>query len=278
MSIKSVMMAFRLEEEAIPDGDIDAAIGFCVEQGAHLTVAIAAPTFEVTSGFLLGNVHAMIEEANRRLAARAAEVAAQVRARAATGDATLRTEIVCRPYYLIRERLAAMARVNDLVLLSRSKDGSASGRDLAEDLLFTAGRPLLLLPDVAPLPANLRRVVVAWDGSARAGRAVGDAMVLLEKAETVEVLGVTGVEDHRKALDGVEIAEHLARHCRSVTLTSQAGPGGDVAGTIRRRMGDAGADLLVMGGFAHSRLRQMVLGGVTSAVLAGAPFPVMMSY
>jgi nucleotide-binding universal stress UspA family protein len=277
MAIKSVLYSFLLEDGEVPTRDVESAVAFARAHAATLTIAIASPKFEATTGFLVGEVQGMIREVNARRGD-AAEKAATLIGKIAPDPASIRCQIVHEPYYKVQQRLVALARVNDLTLLSRSANGSPLDRDLAEELLFESGRPLILLPLDKAMTAPLQRVVVAWDGTARAARAVGDAIAILSEAQEVDVVSITGVEDDAKFLEGTGIAEHLSRHCRSVTFTAQPAPTGGIAAALRERMSETGADLLVMGGFAHSRIRQMVLGGVTREMIDGAPFPVLMSY
>ena len=118
--------------------------------------------------------------------------------------------------------------------------------------------------------------MVAWDGSAQAARAVGDAMPLLTRAQRIEILCVS--PDAPKSIAGAGLAAHLARHSKNVTVTDLPTQHGDVSKTLRAHATMARADLLVMGAYAHPRLLQMVLGGVTSDMLSEAEFPLFLSY
>ena len=118
--------------------------------------------------------------------------------------------------------------------------------------------------------------MIGWDGGARAARAVGDAMPLLTRAEVVEIVCV--VPDASKSVAGADLAAHLARHCKNVTITDLPTQHGDVSRTLHSHATRMRANLLVMGAYAHPKLLQMVLGGVTSGMLSEAELPVLLSY
>jgi nucleotide-binding universal stress UspA family protein len=102
-------------------------------------------------------------------------------------------------------------------------------------------------------------------------------MLLLAEAETVTIASVAGDRPDKTMIPGAEIAEHLSRHCRAVTLTDIAAKDGNVAGALIGQCEADGCDLLVMGGYGHARFREMLLGGVTQSMLGHAPIPVFMS-
>jgi nucleotide-binding universal stress UspA family protein len=123
-----------------------------------------------------------------------------------------------------------------------------------------------------------RRVVLAWDGSASAARASGDALPFLRAADSVQVVTVSGEKALPQGEAGAGIARMLARQGVSVTVRSVAGPKGDAAQALREAAAAFDADMIVMGGFVHSRLRQLVLGGVTQSLLSASPVPLLMSH
>ncbi|MFV0280387.1 MAG: universal stress protein, partial [Rhodoblastus sp.] len=152
----------------------------------------------------------------------------------------------------------------------------SSETGLIEAMLFDSGRPAVVVPGQWTKGAAARRIVVAWDGGARAARAIGDAMPLIAQAEQVEVVCV--IENGAENLEGSDIARHLARSCAQLKLVDLPMTHDDAGRTLRDYLSSARADLLVMGAFAHSRLFQFTLGGVTSAMLEEASLPVFYSY
>ena len=135
---------------------------------------------------------------------------------------------------------------------------------------------MLIVPETAT-EFSAKRILIAWDGSAHAARAVGDALPFVDGAE-VEILSITGEKDLTGLVPGVELAPHLARHGAKVTVRNIMLAGDrSVADVIRREAGEFGADLLVSGAYKHSRLQEWFLGGVTQSLLANCPLPILMS-
>lgn len=173
-----------------------------------------------------------------------------------------------------------MARYFDMTLVEQAQPGDPQPQtSMIEAVLFESGRPVLVVPYVQRAPAGFGTVLVAWDGSVAASRAVHDALPLLAKARKVEVATVAASAGWEKPAEhlGLSMTRHLTRHgiaATTVTLTSA----GDVANTLLSHMADAGTDLLVMGGYGHSRLREIVLGGTTRAILASMTAPVLMAH
>jgi nucleotide-binding universal stress UspA family protein len=161
------------------------------------------------------------------------------------------------------------ARSADLIIASQSGPGASDHTADLETFLFESGRPLLLVPFIMKEPKPIRRVLVAWNGSREAARATFDALPLLKAAESVEILIVDPPErgDRDPQFAGAEIAATLARHDVKVTVTTQQSVGGSAATAIENRLSDGSIDLLVMGGYGHSRWWELLFGGVTRSVL-----------
>jgi nucleotide-binding universal stress UspA family protein len=174
------------------------------------------------------------------------------------------------------EHVALFGRIADLTVVGRSDvslDLPESG--IKEGLLFRSGRPILFVPGTVTMPFP-RHVAVAWNGSAEASRAVGNAIPLLKRAEKVEVLHAG------ETPPGAPSAEYLKAYftfhgikARLVEVTDRDSSTGEA---LLNKTHELGADLLVMGAYTRSRLRQMLLGGVTSHMLEHADLPVFMSH
>lgn len=143
--------------------------------------------------------------------------------------------------------------------------------------LFNSGRPVLVVPYIQQEALKLDRVMVCWDGSRSAARAVGDALPILQRAARVDVVTVENRE-RRNVLRGAQIAEHLARHELKVELKTLVAPDSDVASVILSQAADSGSDLIVMGAYGHSRMREFILGGVTRSILGSMTVPVLMAH
>jgi len=149
---------------------------------------------------------------------------------------------------------------------------------IAEAALFDSGRPILLVPYIQKAPLKLERVMVCWDGGRQAARAMADAMPLLERANRVEVVIVADENGKEDEIAGADVGQHLARHALNVEVKRVAMGDIDVADVLLSHAADIAADIIVMGGYGHSRLRQFVLGGVTRSILQSMTVPVFMSH
>jgi nucleotide-binding universal stress UspA family protein len=175
--------------------------------------------------------------------------------------------------------LARIARRFDLSVIAQPEpDEPTLGRLFVEAALFESARPVLIVPYIQTAGLKLDRVMVCWDGSRSAARAVGDAMPFLVQARATEIVMVTGEPAKSDDLPRADIARHLARHGAKVEVKQIASTQIDVANTVLSHAADASVDFLVMGGYGHSRMREFMLGGVTRGILASMTVPTMMSH
>jgi len=176
------------------------------------------------------------------------------------------------------ESLSFRARYADVVVVSQSNPDreESAGDDMVDDLILICGRPVLVIPYIGVAEKIGRRVLVAWNASREAARAVADAMPILEAAESVEIIAVepNGLGD----APGADIAEHLARHGIKATANKTTGLDIDVGDVLLNHIADSGADLMVMGAYGHSRMRELVLGGATRHLLQHMTVPVLLSH
>ncbi|HEX2135733.1 MAG TPA: universal stress protein [Microvirga sp.] len=173
--------------------------------------------------------------------------------------------------------LGPVARLFDLTILEQPNPDAPSEREIMlESALFGSGRPVLIVPYVQIAPFRLETVLVAWDGSATSARAVGDAMPFLVRATRVEVVTLGETADAQEA-PGQALTRHLARHGVAAVFRSHP-TADDVASTLLSHAFDAEADLMVMGGYGHSRFREFILGGATRGILETMTLPVLMSH
>jgi nucleotide-binding universal stress UspA family protein len=179
-------------------------------------------------------------------------------------------------------QVALHGRYVDLVVVGQANpDGSNPGAAAAvEAALFTSGRPVLVVPSIWAGGSVGRRALVGWNGSREAARAVNDALPLLKDAENVTVLTINAqaTPDGHGEEPGADIALHLARHDLQVTVRRIAGAEISAGDMLLNEVADLGADLIVMGGYGHSRLRELVLGGATRTLLGQMTVPVVMSH
>jgi len=177
------------------------------------------------------------------------------------------------------DTFANLARHYDLSILRQTDNDGPDNGLVIEAALFNTGRPVIVVPYIQSTGLKLDRVLCCWDGGAPAARAVNDALPFLKRAGAVEILNVVGARDDKpqSEIRGIEIAGHLARHDVKVEIETVTVPDRSVADTILSHAADRSADMIVMGGYGHSRLREFVLGGVTRSILASMTIPAFMS-
>jgi nucleotide-binding universal stress UspA family protein len=175
--------------------------------------------------------------------------------------------------------LGRMARRFDLAVLGQTqRDDPTPVETVNETVLFDSGRPVLFVPFIQTQGLKLDRVMLCWDGSRAATRAIADSMPLLHKAGTVEIVIVGDKPSRSDEIPGADLGAHLARHGLKVEVKRLTAVDIDVASMLLSYAADSDADMMVMGGYGHSRLREFVLGGVTRALLESMTVPVLMSH
>lgn len=151
---------------------------------------------------------------------------------------------------------------------------------LADELIISLGRPCLVVPYIGTPPKPAKRILVAWNGSHSAARAINDALPFLQAADLVEVLSINPQKSHfdEGDLPAADICLHLARH--GVNAVAKSRQANDISSgdLILSHACDMSADLIVMGAYGHSRFRELVLGGVTRNLLKHMTVPVFMSH
>ena len=177
------------------------------------------------------------------------------------------------------DQLGRLGRRFDLVVIGQpERERAVPDEVVNEGVLFESGRPVIFVPFIQKAGLKLDRVMVCWDGSRAAARAIADAMPFLQKAKQVEIVMVSGAKPKNDEIAGVDLGQHLARHGLKVDVKRITSPEIDVASTILSYAADSSADLIVMGGYGHSRLREFILGGVTRGLFESMTVPALMSH
>lgn len=179
----------------------------------------------------------------------------------------------------VREVLVDEARLFDLCVATRPFGHENGDSTIVEAVIFGSGRATLLIPPGGVQKANFDTVTLAWQNTRESARAVSEAMPFLTAASTVSVcmVGNDDMGGIERAAQGSDIARHLDRHGIKVQLNPVA-HGRSVPETLLEEASLAGAGLLVMGAYGHSRLRQWILGGVTREVLTRAQIPILIAH
>jgi nucleotide-binding universal stress UspA family protein len=258
---------------------LDLAVALARQHRAHLTalhvIDVALPVMAMGDGG--GAVIAELMEQMRQTALKAG---AQLQA---AFQEAIRREGIMGEWRQVEgsaaELVALHGRYADLLVLGQD-DPESDHAGLLEAVLFDSGRPVLAIPFASTFPQIGRRVLVGWNASREASRAVHDALPLLAKAESACVflanpkrgLGAHGEEP------GADIARHLARHGLKVEVAKAVADDVADSALLLNHASDMGADLLVMGAYGHSRLREFILGGVTRSLLREMTVPVLLSH
>ena len=175
--------------------------------------------------------------------------------------------------------LIQQARCVDLTVVGQTNAGRVPiGRGLPEEVVLASGRPTLIVPALGQFDTVSRRVLVAWNASREAARAVGDALPLLSSAQAVTVLSIGSKDlierEHRSA----DIVAHLARHGVNAVAAASTAQDIDVGEVLLSHAANHSADLIVMGAYGHSRSREWLLGGATRQLLRSMTVPVLMAH
>jgi nucleotide-binding universal stress UspA family protein len=260
---------------------LNVALGLAGAFDSHL-VALYAPGFpRIPSGALAEGTSVVreIEQERMREAAERSEREYHDAVRRRGGDKT-------EWRYAKGDALAAIrlsARYADLLVMGQpdrySADMDEPQSTFPGDVVMSVGRPVLFVPYAGQFSSIGSRVLVAWNASREAARAVSDALPFLTRAQRVEVVAFDPERssDHGE-VPGADIALYLARHGVKANAAQQTGTKIDVGAQILSRAADVEADLIVMGGYGHSRFRELVLGGATRSLLESMTAPVLMSH
>ena len=180
--------------------------------------------------------------------------------------------------YAATRTLTQMSRLYDLNIVAQQDRSNPSQSDLlSEAVLFGSGRPMLMVPYITRAPIKSDRVLICWDGGIPATRAVHDAVPFLRKAKTIDIVAVNEKEDASEASCAALLA-HLARRDMAATPYRITADGPNIHNAILSLAADNNTDLIVMGGYGHSRLREFILGGTTRGMFESLTVPALISH
>ena len=275
-NVKNILIGF-VHDEANPSAALHYGLSLAAHARGHVTVQALSLKLAMTHALVTNLAAELVNAENARRREVAAAALRKAREDALALGVTCTTETSQMAYTDVVASFAAYARVHDLTILEKDVESLSLEAGILDEALFHSGRPAIVVPqDVSEF--RCRRIIVAWDGSPKAARAVNDALPFLRAADKVEVLSVEGEKDLRNSVRGADLAPHLERHGIEVVVNSRTAIDRDVAATLRDQAGLFGADMIVMGAFVHSRLREMVLGGVTRSMLKESPVPLFLAH
>jgi nucleotide-binding universal stress UspA family protein len=285
MAFKDLLLVLRSFPTPTPEGTILRCVDLAAAWGARLSTisfgivpkAAANPLRHV-----LVDISAVVAAESNTSAADARRLLAMfgsaAQQRNVPGEAILEMcELAKVPRVLVEH-----ARLRDLTIMAVPPDDYLASYDLnlfAESMVFDSGHPALVLPGASTDRERLAfdRLVVAWDGSRPAARAVADALPLLRAAEAVRILTVANKKTAAAVRSAPDLAEHLATHGITAVVDSVTSAGRAIGTVFADYVSEHAIDLIVMGAYGHSRLRDFILGGATRSLLAAPPTALLLS-
>lgn len=256
------------------------AVALSKQHGAHLIgVAFAPTTLLPLYGADAGL--ADMSEVLESVKAQGAQALEAYKSHATTEGISCEARLLQGMSEEFPHEFARAARHADLAILGQPRDGDPliGQYALVERCLFASGRPVIVVPASPERYAPAGTIVMAWDGSAEAARAINDALIFLTSASRVVLLvGVLAEQDEEAGPETDDMVTHLKRHGVETELVRVKTTEGDLGKALLSKATELGADLMVMGAFHHSRWREFILGGVTLTVLEAANIPLFMAH
>jgi nucleotide-binding universal stress UspA family protein len=247
--------------------------------GAHV-LGVAVSYEPVIPGTVMGGIPPEIIESQRAESNKKARAAiARFEQAAKRAGISMETRTISTSISGAADQIGHIGRRFDLIVVGQpGRKDSLPDEVIDEGVLFESGRPVIFVPFIQKGGMKLDRIMVCWDGSRAATRAIADAIPLLKKAKQVEVVIISDKPNKKDEVPGADLGQHLARHGLKVDVKRITSPDIDVPSTILSYAADSSADMIVMGGYGHSRLREFVLGGATRGLLESMTVPVLMSH
>ena len=256
---------------------VDVAIRLARTHNAHLVGLYVMPPLEIPVYAEVRIPDEILVEEKEAARARAAK------AKEAFIAATDKADLSSEWRFVEAKRVPTLelqGRYVDLVVVGQKddRDPLAIAGSLTEDVILDCGRPVLVIPSAGAPDTVGDHVLVAWNASREAVRAVNDALPLLKQAQTVDLLAINppGYIAGEGEIPSTDICQHLVRHGVNATATHLEAQDSSVGEMLLSRAADKGADLIVMGAYGHSRVREFVLGGATRHLLEHMTVPVLM--
>jgi nucleotide-binding universal stress UspA family protein len=284
-ALRECVMAFKDILVFVDDGKscherLAVAARLAVAHSAHL-IGLHVRSVPQLPGFIIAEYGGAISALQAKLNSEAAE-----RAKAAFEEAVAGLALSVEWRDVTGNALDVLplhARYADLAVVGQADpddSGLAAERHLVDNLVLEAGRPVLVVPFVGHYPTLGRRTLIAWNASREATRSVADALPVLRRADWVRVLAInpTGGNAAHGEIPGADIGLHLARHGVTAICDSIRAEDLDAGSLLLSRAADLDADLLVMGAYGRSRMRELVLGGATLHILRHLTIPVLLSH
>lgn len=281
MPIRDILLYLDSYPDSTPIEGVDWAIGFAGLLNARLSALAVKVRIPVHSNrmadYLIG-LSGMVREEEEKSAARCQELLRQFETRARAAAVFEAGTLGNADLHDVGGRVAAHARTRDLSIIPVAARADAPG-SVAETVIFESGRPVIILQPAAKATCpKIDTVVVAWDGSHPAARAVADAMPILGFARNVRILTVVHEKESAVSGLGADLARHLKLHAIEAQIDEIDAKGAAIGVVLEEYVKSLPADLLVMGAYGHSRVREFLLGGATQSALSAPSVPILLSH
>jgi nucleotide-binding universal stress UspA family protein len=274
MSIKDIVVALAPADENDPGRDF--ALAMASKYGAHVTAAAYAIVPEIPGGASAAVVRGLVRDAKAHVEEQVNEARRRFESAAKSAAVYHHFHGATTSLHVAARAFAQRLRTADIAVMTQSKpkDLEHVGDVFLEAALFGSGRPVIVVPKTFRGQFSVERILIAWDGSLHASRAVLGAMPLMNDAQ----IQVFSVEETAKGRDflGSALVEHLRRHQLDAGLAQNNAA--DIPNAILKEADLFRASLVVMGGYGHSRFREIMFGGATRSMLAEMCCPVLMAH
>ena len=277
-ALTALACIIRASEES-GSAALEQAIALAQASDALLHVTVIAPKASIPFS-MVGSafVSPLVTTLNTQMMTSGETLATLARQKAEAQGIKSDIRVVMNHVDIVAAEAMKQARACDLIVVDQPVAVLDTKGLVLEEALFRSGRPVLVATPKAPARRNMAKIMIAWDGSAHAARAVADALNAFPSIQQAEIVSVSGEKDISKALPGADLAHHLARKGIATTITDLSLGGKTVASVLDEHARKTGADLLVMGGFGHSRFREFLFGGVTVELTESASVPLLLAY
>jgi len=283
MAIKDVLLSLTSYPDPTSDASIEQALNLCKVLAAHVTAvtfqaeAKMTRTTDILTNMLL-DLPLMLEEEKARSSSNARHLLdtfSDSAARLGVPSAKVLDKCIA---FQVPDVLVQHARLHDLTIIPFQEAYSVE-QWYAEVVIFGSGRPVIVLPAVArPIEATFSTVAVAWDFSRPAARAVADALPILQQAKHVRLVTITNEKEISDSHSHAELAQNLLRHGVGIELDVVDAKERTSGAALSEYVASIKADLLVMGAYGHSRMKEFILGGATKMMLDKPPIAVFLSH
>jgi nucleotide-binding universal stress UspA family protein len=278
MTIKRIYLPMMFHEKNTPTSGFDYALDLAVKHHAHLTICIGVSMIIIPTDYPTTSLtNIQFEEDERRLNL-AREHAEELRLKASRAGVTASADIFQDINPSIFDHFCEAAYVHDVAIMCADGDAAEFQWSALQSILIYSGGSIIIVPSSWQKGAEIKHALVAWNNTVQASRALRGAMPVLKPSTTIEVLIITEADHNKRNAAWGDVATHLAAHFSKVTTNEIPALDGSIGKAINNHAKLSRADLVIMGGYGHSRFREWMLGGTTRDILLEASVPVLMSH